>query len=164
MPSAAQQFSGSTAATLQVCTGKAVFDSPCPKIAHHETHDVPRVGLGSRPGGRRTSRSPRRRRSCPGRSIGARDIPGIASTGDHATNVQNRADRMTVLPAEAFRPWAELAVPPGLGNLPVHPGRFVGLARELARLDGGRSASTGRGFTVLAISACQPLHDLCSVV
>ena len=42
---------------------------------------------------------------------------------------------MTVLPAEAFRPWAELAVPPGLRNLPVRPGLFIGRARELARLD-----------------------------
>ena len=88
----------------------------------------------------------------PGRSIGARDIPGIASTGDHATNVQYRADRMTVLPAEAFRPWAELAVPPGLGNLPGRPGLFVGRARELARLD---AAVAGPGGVVV-----QAVHGL----
>ena len=38
------------------------------------------------------------------------------------------------LPPEAFRPWAELAAPPGLGNVPV-PGLFVGRAGELAQMD-----------------------------
>ncbi len=71
-----------------------------------------------------------------GRSITADgDISGIASTGDDALNVQYQAERMTVLPAEALRPWAELAVPLGLGNLPARPGLFVGRAGELARLD-----------------------------
>ena len=70
-----------------------------------------------------------------GRSVSAGgDISGIASAGDHAINVQYRAEQMTVLSAEAFRPWAELAAPPGLSNLP-RPGLFVGRDRELARLD-----------------------------
>src|SRR5579871_5203712 len=38
------------------------------------------------------------------------DISGIASTGDDSVNVQYQAERMTVLPAEAFGPWTELAV------------------------------------------------------
>jgi tetratricopeptide (TPR) repeat protein len=45
--------------------------------------------------------------------------------------IQNNVQQV---PAEAFR-WAELAVPPGLGNLPGGPGLFVGRAAELARLD-----------------------------
>jgi len=55
------------------------------------------------------------------------------------------------LPADAFRPWAELAIPPGLGNLPMRPGLFVGRAEELARLDaalagpGGAVAMHGLG-------------------
>ena len=43
--------------------------------------------------------------------------------------------KLTVLPAEAFGPWAEVAVPAGLSNLPTWPGLFVGRAEELARLD-----------------------------
>jgi hypothetical protein len=51
------------------------------------------------------------------------------------------------LPAEAFRLWPELAVPPGLGNLPSRPGLFVGRARELARLDAAL-AEPGRAVAV----------------
>ena len=79
------------------------------------------------------------------------DISGIASTGDDAVNVQYRAERMTVLSAEAFRPWTELAVPAGLSNLP-RPGLFVGRARELARLD---AALAGPGGVVV-----QAVHGL----
>ena len=67
-------------------------------------------------------------------------------------NVQYRAEQMTVLPAEAFRPWAELAAPPGLSNLPVRPGLFVGRAGELARLD---AALAGPGGVVV-----QAVHGL----
>ena len=89
----------------------------------------------------------------PSRSVAAGgDISGIASTGDDAMNVQYRAERMTVLPAEAFRSWAELAVPPGLGNLPARPGLFVGRAGELARLD---AALAGPGGVVV-----QAVHGL----
>ena len=56
------------------------------------------------------------------------------------------------LPAEAFRPWAELAVPPGLANLPARPGLFVGRAGELARLD---AALAGPGGVVV-----QAVHGL----
>jgi tetratricopeptide (TPR) repeat protein len=89
----------------------------------------------------------------PARSVAAGgDISGIGSTGDYATNVQYRAERMTVLPAEAFRPWAELGVPPGMRNLPAPPGRFVGRAEELARLD---AALAGPGEVVV-----QAVHGL----
>ena len=87
-----------------------------------------------------------------GRSIDAGgDISGIASTGDDAVNVQYRAEQMTVLPEQAFRPWAELAVPAGLSNLP-RPGLFVGRAGELARLD---AAMAGPGGVVV-----QAVHGL----
>jgi metal-sulfur cluster biosynthetic enzyme/tetratricopeptide (TPR) repeat protein len=56
------------------------------------------------------------------------------------------------LPPEAFRPWAEIAAPPGLRNVPVRPGLFVGRARELARLD---AALAGPGGVVV-----QAMHGL----
>src|SRR5947209_2779663 len=81
-----------------------------------------------------------------GRSVTATgDISGIASTGDDAVNVQYRAEQMTALPAEAFRPWAELPASAGLSNLP-RPGLFVGRDRDLARLD---AAMAGPGGVVV---------------
>ena len=56
------------------------------------------------------------------------------------------------LPEQAFRPWAELAAPAGLANLPVRPGLFVGRASELARLD---AALAGPGGVVV-----QAVHGL----
>jgi tetratricopeptide (TPR) repeat protein len=56
------------------------------------------------------------------------------------------------LPEQAFRPWAELAVPAGLSNLPSRPGLFVGRAHELARLD---AAMAGPGGVVV-----QAVHGL----
>jgi tetratricopeptide (TPR) repeat protein len=79
---------------------------------------------------------PRRKTDAADRQICAdRDITGIASSGDQAVNIQNRAERITVLPAEAFTPMVEVDVPPGLTNLPERPRLFVGRAAELARLD-----------------------------
>ena len=46
------------------------------------------------------------------------------------------------LPEQAFRPWAELAAPAGLSNLP-RPGLFVGRAHELAQLDAALAAPGG---------------------
>ncbi|MFI7101924.1 tetratricopeptide repeat protein [Streptomyces sp. NPDC050161] len=46
-----------------------------------------------------------------------------------------RAERATVLPAEASLPVAELAAPPGLINLPPSLGRFVGRTHALDQLD-----------------------------
>ena len=87
-----------------------------------------------------------------GRSVAAvGDISGIASTGDDAINVQYRAERMTVLPAEAFGPWAEPTAPAGLSNLP-RPGLFVGRDRELTRLD---AALAGPGEVIV-----QAVHGL----
>jgi len=79
-----------------------------------------------RPGRRRTDQPQSPAAPGPGgRSVDAGgDVSGIASTGDDAVNVQYRAERMTILPAEAFGPWTELAAPAGLSNLP-RPGLFV---------------------------------------
>ena len=55
------------------------------------------------------------------------------------------------LPPEAFRPWAELAAPAGLGNVPL-PGLFVGRAGDLARLE---AALAGPGGVVV-----QAVHGL----
>ena len=63
------------------------------------------------------------------------DISGIASSGDHALNVQFRSGQMTALPAEAFRPVTDLTAPSGLASLPGCPTLFVGRDAELARLD-----------------------------
>jgi len=61
-------------------------------------------------------------------------------------NIQNRAEQITVLPAEVFAPVTEVDVPPGLANLPERPGLFVGRAAELARLD---AALAGPGGVVV---------------
>ena len=53
-----------------------------------------------------------------------------------------RSSTSAPLPEQAFRPWAELAAPAGLSNLP-RPGLFVGRARELARLDAAMAAPGG---------------------
>jgi len=67
-------------------------------------------------------------------------------------NIQNRAEQITVLPAEVFAPVTEVDVPPGLANLPERPGLFVGRAAELARLD---AALAGPGGVVV-----QAVHGL----
>ena len=72
-------------------------------------------------------------------------------SGDDAVNVQYRAEQMTVLPEQAFGPWAGLAAPAGLSNLP-RPGLFVGRESELAQLD---AAMTGPGGVVV-----QAVHGL----
>ena len=68
------------------------------------------------------------------------------------TQIGPQINQAPPLPAEAFRPWAELTVPPGLGNLPARPGLFVGRAGELARLD---AALAGPGGVVV-----QAVHGL----
>jgi tetratricopeptide (TPR) repeat protein len=72
-----------------------------------------------------------------------RDVTGIASSGDRAVNIQNRAERITVLPAEAFAPVTEVDVPPGLTNLPERPRQFVGRAAELLQLDAALAGPGG---------------------
>jgi len=71
----------------------------------------------------------------------SRDISGIASTGDYATNVQ--VEQATVLPAEVFRPVSEVAAPPGLMNLPVRPDLFIGQDKMLADLRAALAAGSG---------------------
>jgi tetratricopeptide (TPR) repeat protein len=68
------------------------------------------------------------------------------------TQIGTQINQAPPLPAEAFRPWAELAAPPGLGNLPTRPGPFVGRTGELARLD---AALAGPGGAVV-----QAVHGL----
>jgi len=72
-----------------------------------------------------------------------------AVTRDWSTLIQigQQINQPPPLPAEAFR-WAELAVPPGLGNLPGRPGPFVGRVGELARLD---AAVAGPGGVVVQV-------------
>ena len=67
------------------------------------------------------------------------------------TMIGTQINQPPPLPAEAFRPWAELAAPAGLSNLP-RPGLFVGRAEELARLD---EALAGSGQAVV-----QAVHGL----
>ena len=67
------------------------------------------------------------------------------------TQIGTQVNPAPPLPEQAFRPWAELAVPAGLSNLP-RPGLFVGRAGELARLD---AAMAGPGGVVV-----QAVHGL----
>ena len=83
--------------------------------------DQPQLSMGTNPAGRQIRAE--------------RDISGIASSGDHAVNIQNRADQMTVLSAEAFLPVAAVDASPGLTNLPERPRLFVGRVAELVRLN-----------------------------
>ena len=59
------------------------------------------------------------------------------------TQIGQQVNQLPPLPEQAFGPWAELAVPPGLANLPARPGLFVGRAGELARLDAGLAGPGG---------------------
>ena len=77
------------------------------------------------------------------------EMHGEARDSSTFTQIGNQITQPPPLPTEAFRPWAELAAPPGLGNLPVRPGLFVGRAEELARLDAA-VAGPG-GVVVLAV-------------
>jgi hypothetical protein len=67
------------------------------------------------------------------------------------TQIGTQVIQQPPLPEQAFRPWAELAAPAGLSNLP-RPGLFVGRADELARLD---AAMAGPGGVVV-----QAVHGL----
>ncbi|MFI9771845.1 NB-ARC domain-containing protein [Streptomyces sp. NPDC052415] len=62
---------------------------------------------------------------------GGGDFLGNALTGDNTRVVQ--------LPPEALRPPSEVEAPPGLDDLPLRPGTFVGRTRELQRLDAALS-------------------------
>lgn len=67
------------------------------------------------------------------------------------TQIGTQINQAPPLPAQAFRPWTELAAPAGLSNLP-RPGLFVGREGELARLD---AAMAGPGGVVV-----QAVHGL----
>ena len=88
----------------------------------------------------------------PGDSGGGSRVEMHGESRDSSTFTQIGTQINQQLPAEAFRPWAELAVPPGLENLPARPGLFVGRAGELARLD---AAVAGPGGVVV-----QAVHGL----
>jgi Tetratricopeptide repeat len=68
------------------------------------------------------------------------------------TQIGQQINQPPPLPEQAFGPWAELAAPPGLSNLPARPGLFVGRVDELARLD---AALAGPGGVVV-----QAVHGL----
>ena len=80
------------------------------------------------------------------------EMRGESRDSSTFTQIGTQINQPPPLPAQAFRPWAELAVPPGLGNLQARPGLFVGRAEELARLD---AALAGPGGVVV-----QAVHGL----
>jgi tetratricopeptide (TPR) repeat protein len=66
---------------------------------------------------------------------GARvEMRGESRDSSTFTQIGTQIIQPPPLPEQAFRPWAELAAPADLSNLP-RPGLFVGRAHELARLD-----------------------------
>jgi hypothetical protein len=89
----------------------------------------------------------------PGDPGGGGRVEMHGESRDSSTFIQigTQVIHQSPLPEQAFRPWAELAAPAGLSNLP-RPGLFVGRAGELARLD---AAMAGPGGVVV-----QALHGL----
>jgi tetratricopeptide (TPR) repeat protein len=71
------------------------------------------------------------------------EMRGEAHDWGTFTQIGTQINQPPPLPAEAFRPWAELAVPPGLANLPARPGLFVGRTEELARLNAALAGPGG---------------------
>ena len=71
------------------------------------------------------------------------EMHGEARDWSTFTQIGTQIIQPPPLPEQAFRPWAELAIPPGLANLPMRPGLFVGRAEELARLDAALAAPSG---------------------
>jgi tetratricopeptide (TPR) repeat protein len=75
---------------------------------------------------------------------GARvEMTGSSLDSSTFTQIGTQINQAAPLPAEAFRPWAELPVPPGLSNLPTRAGLFVGREGELARLDAALAGPDG---------------------
>ncbi|MFI5501113.1 tetratricopeptide repeat protein [Nocardia asteroides] len=69
----------------------------------------------------------------------------VNAAGGHVGAILTGANSMAVsLPPEALRPVSQVDAPPGIDNLPVVPGRFVGRARELERLDTLLASDTGQ--------------------
>ena len=83
---------------------------------------------------------------------GARvEMRGQSRDSSTFTQIGTQVIHQPPLPEQAFRPWAELAAPAGLSNLPRRE-LFVGRAGELARLD---AALAGPGGVVV-----QAVHGL----
>ena len=80
------------------------------------------------------------------------EMHAVARDSSTLTQIGQQVNQLPPLPEQAFGPWAELAAPPGLGNLPARPGLFVGRAGELAWLD---AALAGPGGVVV-----QAVHGL----
>jgi hypothetical protein len=57
------------------------------------------------------------------------EMRGESRDSSTFTQIGTQTNQAAPLPAEAFRPWAELTVPPGLGNIPARAGLFVGRGR-----------------------------------
>ena len=71
----------------------------------------------------------------PGDPGGAQvEMHGESRDSSTFTQIGTQVNYQPPLPEQAFRPWAELAAPAALSNLP-RPGLFVGRAGERARLD-----------------------------
>ena len=93
--------------------------------------------------------------------------PGGARVEMHAesrdsstfTQIGTQINQAPPLPEQAFGPWAELAAPPGLANLPARPGLFVGRARELARLDAALAAELRRVLDQVLTPALTPAEQ-----
>ena len=79
------------------------------------------------------------------------EMRGESRDSSTFTQIGTQIIQSPPLPEQAFGPWAELAAPAGLSNLP-RPGLFVGRAGELARLD---AAMAGPGGVVV-----QAVHGL----
>ncbi len=76
------------------------------------------------------------------RSVAVGRDANLIQTGDHATA------RVIQVPADAFRPMAEVEAPPGIDNPEPPPGWFVGRETELARLN--TALAGGGGSVVMA--------------
>ncbi len=72
---------------------------------------------------------------------GRLEMRGVAR--DASTFTQIGTQVIQQLPTEALRSWADLPVPPGMGNLPVQPGLFIGREMELTCLDATLAGNGG---------------------
>ncbi|MFC8529252.1 FxSxx-COOH system tetratricopeptide repeat protein [Nocardia sp. NPDC057227] len=69
----------------------------------------------------------------------------VNAAGGHVGAIQTGANSVIVnMPPETLRPAAQVDAPPGIDNLPVVPGRFVGREHELDRLDTLLSSDAGQ--------------------
>ena len=79
----------------------------------------------------------------PGDPGGARvEMRGESRDSSTFTQIGTQVIQQPPLPEQAFAPWAELAAPAPLSNLP-RPGLFVGRAAQLARLNAAMAGPAG---------------------